>query len=352
MEKRGLKKIDEFLRKEIRKKLPDLQNSKKKERVLQCHWNGKTTLWIGVKVKETYMVNNTILTLIPKDEMPKNVSQFRQIACCNTLNKCIAKLLCNRLSEVLLDIISSNQSAYIKDRDIVENILICQDLTKLYNRKIFSTRVIMKLDLQKAYDSIEWILKRVQEIEGFKHHLLCRKLNLTHLYFVYDLLVFSRGDWEFMIIIVIMTTFSTFSAASGMRMNKHKSNVYGNGMARETMEKSAELTRLKVGKLPFKYLGIPISAKKLSVLDCNMLVNMIVDMIRALGSKRLSYARRLVLIKSVLGTLHSYWARIYIIPSCIMDKIKSVCRSFPWKGDASSQLPALVSWERICLPKE
>ncbi|XP_074300068.1 uncharacterized protein LOC141631273 [Silene latifolia] len=107
----------------------------------------------GQLLKQT---NNTTLTLIPKFDMPKSVTQFRHIACCNLIYKCIAKVLCNRLGQILLDIISPTQSAFIKDRDIVENILICQDLTKLYNRKHCSPRVIMKLDLQNAYDSIEW----------------------------------------------------------------------------------------------------------------------------------------------------------------------------------------------------
>ncbi|XP_074277830.1 uncharacterized protein LOC141601443 [Silene latifolia] len=131
-----------------------------------------------------------------------------------------------------------------------------------------------------------------------------------------------------------------------------KSNVYGNGLESGLLEKFASTTGLKIGKLPFKYSGVPISAKKLSVLDCNILVERIVDRIRGLGAKILSYAGRLVLIKSVLGTLHSYWARIYIIPSSIMAKIESTCRSFLWKGDAHSNSNALVSWKQVCLPKE
>ncbi|XP_074265050.1 uncharacterized protein LOC141587466 [Silene latifolia] len=53
------------------------------------------------------------------------------------------------------------------------------------------------------------------------------------------------------------------------------------------------------GSLPFKYLGIPIASKKLSVLECNCLIERVVSRIRSIGSRKLSYAGRLVLIKSI-----------------------------------------------------
>ncbi|XP_074270197.1 uncharacterized protein LOC141593143 [Silene latifolia] len=102
-------------------------------------------------------LNNTLLTLIAKVDRPTSVTQFRPITYCKTLYKCIAKILSTRLGEVLPMIISPNQSAFIKGCDIDENIMICQDLVRLYGRKACSPRVMIKVDLQKAYDSIEWL---------------------------------------------------------------------------------------------------------------------------------------------------------------------------------------------------
>ncbi|XP_074305781.1 uncharacterized protein LOC141641002 [Silene latifolia] len=101
-------------------------------------------------------VNATTLTLIPKKVRPESVADFRPIACCNVIYKVISKVICNRLARVLPSIVSENQSAFIKGRDIVDNILICQDLVRLYKRKSCSPRCLMKIDLKKAYDSIEW----------------------------------------------------------------------------------------------------------------------------------------------------------------------------------------------------
>ncbi|XP_074293362.1 uncharacterized protein LOC141620370 [Silene latifolia] len=54
------------------------------------------------------------------------------------------------------DIISPNQGGFVKGRTIIENILICQDIVRLYNRKSVSPRCLMKVDLKKAYDSVQW----------------------------------------------------------------------------------------------------------------------------------------------------------------------------------------------------
>ncbi|XP_074305740.1 uncharacterized protein LOC141640960 [Silene latifolia] len=99
-------------------------------------------------------INTTNITLIPKCDRPTAVSHFRPIACCNLVYKVISKLLCNRLALVLPDI-HENQGAFIKGRSIVENVLICQDIINLYARKAVTLRYLFKIDLQKAYDTVE-----------------------------------------------------------------------------------------------------------------------------------------------------------------------------------------------------
>ncbi|XP_074288582.1 uncharacterized protein LOC141613738 [Silene latifolia] len=60
------------------------------------------------------------------------------------------------LSLILPEIIHENQGAFIRGRFILENVLIFQDIVKMYNRKSASPRCLFKIDLQKAYDSVEW----------------------------------------------------------------------------------------------------------------------------------------------------------------------------------------------------
>ncbi|XP_074320234.1 uncharacterized protein LOC141657021 [Silene latifolia] len=77
-----------------------------------------------------------------------------------TMYKVISKLLCARLAEVLPRIAGQNKGAFIQQRSIQENILICQDLIRLYERPHVSPRCMFKIDLQKAYDTVEWSFVR------------------------------------------------------------------------------------------------------------------------------------------------------------------------------------------------
>ncbi|KAK9681629.1 hypothetical protein RND81_10G016600 [Saponaria officinalis] len=110
-------------------------------------------------------------------------------------------------------------------------------------------------------------------------------------------------------------------------MNVHKSSIYANGVPARILQPICVSAGMKLEPLPFYYLGIPIVARKLSILECFVLVEKVVARIRALGSRHLSYGGRLALVKSVLATLHSYWARIFILPKNIIKRIEDTCRT-------------------------
>lgn len=101
-------------------------------------------------------VNTTLISLIPKVDCPQGVSDYRPIACCNVLFKAITKILTNRLQTVLPSTIDDVQGAFIKQRSIIDNILVCQGLVRNYNRDKAPPRCLIKMDIKKAYDTIEW----------------------------------------------------------------------------------------------------------------------------------------------------------------------------------------------------
>ncbi|KAL2240746.1 UNVERIFIED_CONTAM: hypothetical protein Sindi_0715800 [Sesamum indicum] len=113
-------------------------------------------------------VNSTLLALIPKVHSPKSIGDFRSISCCNVLYKIIAKLIVQRLSMVLDKIVSPCQGAFIPGWSIGDNILLAQELFTGYNQVRRPPRCAMKVDIRKAYDTVEWdFLFSVLQLLGF-----------------------------------------------------------------------------------------------------------------------------------------------------------------------------------------
>lgn len=106
--------------------------------------------------KMLHQWNATILTLIPKKQNAVQITDFRPISCCNTVYKVIAKLLVARLKQILLDVISNTQSAFIPGRLLLENVLMATELVQGYKWKNITKRSMLKVDLKKAFDSLNW----------------------------------------------------------------------------------------------------------------------------------------------------------------------------------------------------
>ena len=115
-------------------------------------------------------INNTYITLVPKVKMPNRMKDFQPIGLCNVACKLLSKVLANRLKTVLPQIISKNQSTFLSERLITNNVLVAFELMHYLEHKKSGNNGYMavKLDMSKAYDMVEWVfIEKVMRRLGF-----------------------------------------------------------------------------------------------------------------------------------------------------------------------------------------
>lgn len=380
---------------------PDLSNTIK-------YWFRTSTMFKGF--------NSTIVTLIPKTPAAKYIKDYRPIACCSTVYKIYSKILTNRLAKVIGSIINHSQAAFIPGQNIHKHILLAYELIKGYSRKNGTPRCLFQIDLQKAYDMLNWralekimleigipttfvqwimngvttvsyryningkhsklmkaargirqgdpispflfvivmeymnrLLYKMQNMANYKHHPKCKKMELTHLTFADDILLFTRGEKKS--VEAMMQPMHTFSEATGLVMNPSKCNVYMGAVDDNTKKQILEMTGFKQGTLPFRYLGVPLSCKRLSVSYYLPLVEKILNRIHHWSAKVLSQAGRIQLVQTVSFAIANYWLQCFPIPKAILHKLNTACRSFVWSNSTSPSRKSPIAWQTVCKPK-
>ncbi|XP_039013482.1 uncharacterized protein LOC120143162 [Hibiscus syriacus] len=278
-----------------------------------------------------------------------------------------------------------SQSAFVKGRSITDNTLLAQEIVKGYSRRNLSPRCSIKIDLQKAFDSISWnFLLNVLRAMGlparfcgwietcvttprysialngnlvglldvaarngiFRFHPRCRMIFLTHLCFADDLLLFCHGYVDS--VLGVTSILEKFYHLSRLKLNALKTELYVCGINGGELEQIQAATGFRTGQLPVRYLGVPLVTRKLSRKHCTALLERIKAKLRLWSSKNLSFGGRLQLIKAVLFSIFNYWSRQLILPKGVIQDIERLCMRYFWKGNDSPARGARVSWNQIC----
>ncbi|GKA85429.1 hypothetical protein Tco_0807083 [Tanacetum coccineum] len=168
--------------------------------------------------------------------------------------------------------------------------------------------------------------RRVRVSDSFRFHKHCEELEIINVCFVDDLFIFARGDLASAR--VILDSLDEFKMVLGL------------------------VPSIPKRELPVNYLGVPFISSRLLNKDCKILVEKAKNRIGDWKNKSLSFTGRLQLCKSVISSMHVYWASILMIPKGIIYDIHQLVRGFLWCNGEYKRGKAKVAWDDICLPKE
>lgn len=134
----------------------------------------------------------------------------------------------------------------------------------------------------------------LQQNKRFHYHPRCKKIGLTHVCFADVFLLFTRDDVSS--VQQLMIVLDKFVVAFGLFANQLKSCVCFGGVNDAIKHEFLSITSMIEGQLPFKYWDVPLSAQKLNVLQCQPLVQRILQRMNNWATKLLSYVGRVQLI--------------------------------------------------------
>jgi hypothetical protein len=98
-------------------------------------------------------LNSAFIILLPKNEQATSADKFRPISLIHSFAKIITKILAHRIAPRLGEMISPNQSTFIRKRAIHENFIYVQNMVKRFH-STKKPNLMLKLDISKAFDSL------------------------------------------------------------------------------------------------------------------------------------------------------------------------------------------------------
>jgi hypothetical protein len=98
--------------------------------------------------------------LIPKVNKPKTFEDFCPISLYNLCYKIISKIIANRIKPFLSKSLSPEQMGFLKGRRIQDAIGTAHEILHSIKKKKLKA-LVLKLDIKKDYDSIDWNLLRL-----------------------------------------------------------------------------------------------------------------------------------------------------------------------------------------------
>jgi hypothetical protein len=360
------------------------------------------------------LLNSAHIVLLPKILASVHASDYRPVSLLHSFAKIFCKILANRLGPELQRLISCTQSAFIRGRSIQDNFLYVQNTIRDAHKRNIPL-IFLKLDFAKAFDTVGWpYLIDVMKAYGFGQRwrdiisvLLASSTSrvilnglpgpafahrkgfrqgdpLSPMLFILamdpllrileqattqgvlvpiprnaarmraslyadDAAIFTTPDCRQ--IEAIIRILETFGSVSGLAINPTKCVLYPIQCQQFDMNSLSANFGGSVGSFPCKYLGLPLSLRKLRRIDLQPMLDKGSSKLSIWKGRLMNRTGRLDLINSVLTATITYFLTSCSPNGWFTKKFDKIRRNFLWNTDEEARGgKCLVNWKKICAP--
>ncbi|XP_020592251.1 uncharacterized protein LOC110032829 [Phalaenopsis equestris] len=272
----------------------------------------------------------SIITLIPKNSSRIGWGDFRPISLTNVLSKVISKVINHRLQPHLQQLICNNQVTFVKGRQISDNILLAQEFLLDLDRKCRGSNLILKLDIQKSYDTINW-------------NFILDTLNASDFSGAFIILATKTA------VKALYQGLTHFQITSGKHLNKQKCQFFTSSNTLPQIKQwIAQYTGFRKATLPINYLGVQLIKGRSKQTQFNGVIDQIQKKLQCWTNYFLLNGGRITLLKSILTSIPSYALQMFTMEKGTHIRLGRIFNKFLWAGQKKQF--HWLAWNKLCKP--
>ncbi|GJR42044.1 RNA-directed DNA polymerase, eukaryota [Tanacetum coccineum] len=173
---------------------------------------------------------------------------------------------------------------------------------------------------------------------------------ISHLFYADDAMFI--GKWSYSNVNSLMMMLQWFFLASGLKVNVHKSCIYGVGVPLADIKELADTYGCLANNLPLTYLGVKVGANMNRIDSWKDVVQKVKNKLSSWKAKTLSVGGRFTLIKSVLGAVPTYYMTLFKTPEGVLSYLERLRHSFFLGADIDDRKISWISWNQVMAHKK
>ncbi|XP_026400452.1 uncharacterized protein LOC113296360 [Papaver somniferum] len=326
--------------------------------------------------------NSSLIILLAKVRGANSFRNFRPIGLSNFFFKIFTKILTTRLGSVLEKLVSEEQVAFMKERNIHENISLASEMVNELHIKSKDGDLGMKLDISQAFDTVSWsfwfggffkinrglrqgdtlsslIFVLIEDVLSRNISKLFKEKKMspmvtrngispTHLFFANDIMIFCKGNMKS--VRNLVSLLEQYHHVSGQTVCRQKSKIYYDGGPLSRRRTIFDFLGMSLASFPDCYLGVQIMPGAVRYRHICTVIDKIKNQLAVWKGKMLSFHDRVVLVKIVIASYFIHNMEVYKWPLKFIQQCERVIQNFIWSGDSGISRAFVVGFDKVCSP--